>query len=251
MANTNQIVLAGQAQACALRATKLAADCSVVDTPGNVFVGGAIATGNLTPEIKEGAEISADNACGGIDWLIKNQDRIKWWNLDLEITVWDYELLQAMVGGSLIIGKTGDAAEGKVIGWHAPAYQDGESPGVALEIWVRAALGSGYCPPASVTGAPGYIRHIFGKAVFQLQDRPFAVDGPAYMKATGRCFANPKFNDFLSNTTVAQYGAWRGDSDIPAQNAYTQVFAASLPTFGNTATLGDQGLGALDVDITP
>lgn len=251
MANTNQIVLAGQAQACALRATKLNADCSPKDTPGNVFVGGGIAEGNLTPEIKEGVEISADNACGGIDWLLKNQDRIKWWNLDLSITVWDFELLAAMVGGSLVVGKSGDDAEGKVIGWHAPAYEDGESPGVGLELWVKAAMGSGYCPPTVADGAPSYIRHIFGKVVAQLADRPFTADGAAYMKMTARCFANPAFNDFLSNTAVAQYGAWRGDDPIPANAAYTKVFADALPTFGNTATLGGIGLGALDVDLTP
>lgn len=245
MADTNQIALIGQYQACAFVAWKLLADCTVSDTPGNKVVGTAIATATLTPEIQDGIEISAENACGGLDWQVKQQDRIKWWNLDLELTTWDYELLVLMVGGALVIGKTGDVAATKVIGWSAPGYNDGAPNGVGLEIYSQVAFsGTGFCPPASVVGAPAYIRHILGKCVFQLADRPFTSSDGAYMKMTGRCFANDAFNTFISGALSGI--TWRGATAIPAGSAYTQVFAAALPASANTI-----GGGVEDVDLTP
>lgn len=232
---TDQIALIGQYQACAFRAWRLLADCTVEPTTANCVVGTGVATASLTPEIKEGIEIEAETACGALDWNVKQQDRIKWWNLEIEFTTWDYELLEMVVGGSLVIGKVGDPLAGQVIGWSAPSYADGQSNGVGLEIFSQVAFGGsgqGFCPPATVSGAPTYVRHIFGKCVFQLSDRPFTSTDGAYMKLTGRCFANSQFNDFISNNTEIT-PAWRGASDIPAGSAYTQVFANALPTSPN------------------
>lgn len=238
---TNQIAVLGQFQACALEAHVLDENCVPADSPNNVIVTTAIASGTLTPEIKEGTEIEAATACGDLSWVARADDKIKYWNLDLEMTLWDYEFLSVLIGGTLIIGdSTVSAWNGKVIGWAAPGFSTPETNGVALNIYSKVAFESGECPTGAVANPPSYIRHIMPKVRGQLQDRPFTEGDAAFVKLSLKCFANPRYW-----VDVEELSEWNTSTVIPQDSAYVQVFATTLPTMG--AIDG----GFQDVDITP
>lgn len=248
---TSQIAAVGQYQACAYRIWPLDDDCTIlkVSDVASAIVGTGIIRANMSVEVKEGQEVEATTACGSIAWLARDVDRIKRWNLEFEIATWDYEALAYMVGGDLITGNgaTETSWNTKTIGWAAPGPTSNEQPAVALEIWSRAAYSTGVC--ATPTGAPPtYIRHIFPRCTFQLQDRAFEEATPAYMKFSGRAEANPKLLTDLKDAAVADT-PWIGPATVtPFEEAtYIQMFAEGLPVSDNTGFDG----GTTEYDFAP
>lgn len=238
---TNQIAVLGQYQACALRAIKLDASCVPQTGPNNVVVTTAIARANLTPEIKTGTEVEAPTACGDLAWVARTSDKIKYWNLELELCLWDYEFLSLVVGGSLMTGDSTVAAwNTKTIGWAAPGFNSSATNGVALEIFSKVAYESGDCPTGAVANPPAYVRHIFPKVTAQLSDRPFTEEDAAFVKLTGKVVSNPKLW-----IDIEEFGTWPTSTVPPSDSAYVQLWASALPS------LGSINGGFQDVTITP
>lgn len=241
---TTQINAVGQYQACAYRVWELGDDCAIKKAGGatgaaNAIVGTGIVRANMSVELKEGAEVEATTACGALAWYAKDIDRIKRWNMELEVATWDYELLGITVGGTLITAETtggiGDnpaAWDGKTIGWAAPGPTATTQKAVALEIWARSAYSTGAC--SSIADAPNYVRHVFPRCQLQLSDRAFEEATPGYMKFTGRCDANPKLVEDLANAGVDDT-PWSGPANPEAisgltNSTYFQMFDNNLPT---------------------
>lgn len=238
---TNQIAVLGQYQACALRAIKLDADCTPATGPNNVMVTTAIARATLTPEIKTGAEVEAPTACGDFAWIARTGAKIKFWNLELEMCLWDYEFLTMIVGGSTMTGNSDVAAwNTKTIGWAAPGFNTAGANGVSLEIFSKVAYESGDCPSNSVANPPAYVRHILPKVTAQLSDRPFTEEDAAFVKLTGKVVSNPRLW-----VDLPEFGEWPTSTSPPSDSAYVQLWANTLPT------LGSINGGFTDVTITP
>jgi hypothetical protein len=239
---SQQFAVLGQYQACAIRAIKLQADCTPADTPNNVVVAASIASGSLSPELKEAVEVNAETACGVLAWYARTTEKIKAWNLDLSMAFWDYELLSLIVGGRILYGdNTVVAWSSDVVGWASPGFNSLDTPGVGLEIYSKVAFESGECPTADITSPPAYVRHIFPKLTGQLSDRPFEADQAAFAAMTCRAVANPKL--WLD---IEEFGPeWPTSTTIPNDSAYVQIFATQLPTFA-----GIDG-GFQNIDITP
>ena len=86
---TNQLMCLGQYQACALRAVRLDTDCTPLQGVNNGVVTSALITGTASPQIEEGKRFEPMNACGDICWTATADDRVKRYNVDLELCLWE------------------------------------------------------------------------------------------------------------------------------------------------------------------
>lgn len=247
---TTQIECLGQFQGCAYRIFELNESCDIEDpSAARAYVGTAMARASMAVELKEGAEVEATTACGAVAYSVKDIDRIKGWNIELELVMWDYEILQAAIGGTLITGGTGitpSSWRGKTIGWAAPGADITEQHSVSIEIWSRTATDVGACSAAGVD-TPRFIRHIYPRATLQLQDRVFEDGQPAYMRFNGFVQANPKIFGHLSSLTAAHDDeGWIGTTTTTelASSTYAQMFSNTLPS------LPDDACALVEYDLT-
>jgi len=235
---TNLVAVPGQLQACILRVARLDANCVPQSGSNNILVTAGLVSVQATADTEEATRFERKNACGAIAWQAEGGcDKVKRYNLTMELATFDYELLEMMTGGTLILADADDAPEswqGKVIGFASPGNDTSCPNGVSLEIFTKAAYNSGECT-ALAEGTPQFVRHIFPRAFLTPSDRNFE-DDVAVARLTG--FSTP--NAAWSTGSTAD---WIGAATLPADTPYAQVFAAALPAVSNEGTFGSQGGG--------
>jgi hypothetical protein len=236
MGETTQLECLGQYQGCGFRIWELGANCDIPDPSAAIaYNGQALARANMTVELKEGQEVEATTACGSVAFAVKDNDRIKGWNVELELILWDYEILEAVVGGTLITGGSSISPSSwrdKTIGWAAPGPDSTDQPAVAVELWSRTASDTGACGAVGAD-TPLFIRHIWPRAQLQLQDRSFEDGQAAYMKFSGFVGANPKLFPRLASLGESHDGeGWLGQETVTnlASSTYVQMYSNSVPT---------------------
>lgn len=211
----------GQRQACALRATRLGSDCSPVEGEDNAVVTTALVTANLDPDIEEGTNFEPKNACDEILWTAEEPSKIKRLTGDIELGVFDYELIELLTDCSLLVGAAGSPWEDKNIGVAYPGPQTASTYGVALEIWVKAqATGNtGPCGPAGTH--PPYIRHVFPRVLLTPSGRTFEND-VAMFRASMKASANSQWGE-------GPWGDWPATTGIPSTSPHAEFFDDALP----------------------
>jgi hypothetical protein len=184
----------GQHSVCILRAAKLDADCSPRGGADSGIITTGIVTMTASPDIEEGTQFEPKTGCGDIGWTYEEADRIKRFNLSGEILFHDWELMEVLFGGALILGGAGSDYPGKVIGWAAPSFTDAPTSGVYLEVITKnVGQGVGDCSSAT-TAFPTYQAHAFGKVRLAPGDRTFEND-VASVTFTGKATSNPNLFD--------------------------------------------------------
>lgn len=211
----------GQHSVCAIRATRLAADCTPMTGASNTVVTAGMTTVNLTPDVDAGTKYEPKNGCGKILWTDTNPDIIKRYNIDAEFAVFDYELISLLTDASLIMGAAGGPWTGKSVGVGFPGPTTVRSKGVALEIWTKTGSGMGECGPN--TANPQFVRHVLPRCILRPDAHAFA-DAVAMIKVMGTAEVNPLFN-------LGPYGdsqALTVDTSLP----YYSTYDVALPTTG-------------------
>src|SRR6478735_6329807 len=149
---SNNVACIGQRSACAVRATRLGPDCSPVTGAANMtVVAESLVTMTATPDVEEGTKYEPKDACGRLVFTAADPDVIKRWTLDIELVLWDPELIEIMTDSTLLVGSGSSPWSGKSVGVLTPGPQTAQGNGVALEIWAKTATGSGVCGPAATT----------------------------------------------------------------------------------------------------
>jgi hypothetical protein len=180
----------GQFDACIFRAAKLDSDCSILGGNSSGAVTAGLIQMTATPEVEQGTTYEPKNGCGRIMYSVRKASRIKSWNLEGEMIFFDFELLEVLFGGTLILGAAGGDYAGEVIGWGPPGADADEPNGVYLEVITNsAAEGAGDCVVVG-SDRPSYFGHVFTKVRLTPGARTFAEDF-GRMAFTGVATTNP------------------------------------------------------------
>lgn len=185
-------VCIGHYDVCYLRVGRLSATCAPLYGANNGVITVGLVDMTASAEIREGADVEQVNGCGRTLFKVAKQDKVLRRNLTGTIGTWDYELLELLFGGTLILGAAGTNGAGKVIGWAEPSADSADRNPVSLEVIVKnAAEGEGACSSAS-SARPAYTGIIFPKVFATLGDY-VANEGPHVVNFTGSAENNPNY----------------------------------------------------------
>ena len=84
----------GSAKVCAIRVSRLDAECNIVKGDNNASISSGIVRLQASPEFEAGGEFIMKNGCGDIALQLKDQDKLKRMTLQLELATRDMELLE-------------------------------------------------------------------------------------------------------------------------------------------------------------
>lgn len=234
---TNLIAAPGQLQACILRVARLGADCVPLSGANDIITTAGMVSVAATAESEEATNFEQKNGCGAVAWQAEEGCAVlRRYTLAMELATFDYELLEILTGGSLILG--GDDApeewQGKVIGFADPGADTSCPNGVSLEVFTKATYNTGSCSPVG-SGKPLFVRHIFPRAFFIPGDRTFEND-----VATASLSGTATPNAAWGQGSTAD---WISAANLAADTPHAQMFAPSLPTPNNQGLLGQLGGG--------
>jgi hypothetical protein len=229
--NTN----VGQVNVCLFRIARLDSDCSIAGGTNGGYVTVGLASINHTPQTEETAEVAPKNGCGDVMYRVPARTVTTGRNLTGELWFFDWEAMELLFGGEVLVGKGGGPFAGDTNGYASPNYTDPPSSGVYLEtISQQVAQGAGDCITVGGEFAP-YVGDIFGKCVLNLGDIT-REEGAARLTFSGTATGNPALYD----------GPWN-DSPIAGylrNSPWQQVgySAAEYATILATAAAGYQDL---------
>lgn len=219
---SNAVTCIGQHSVCAVRATRLGADCTPLTGASNTVVTAGFMTLNLTPDVEAGTRFEPKNGCGKVLWVASEPDVIKRYNIDGEMAVFDVELDELLTDASLIMGKTGGTWATKAIGLSMPGPSTAQGSGVALEIWTKTGSGDGSCGTSAEV--PPYTRHVLPHCTLRPNDRAFALD-VATFKVTGVAEQNSLWG-------VGPYGSEADPASVDTLSPYYWIYDTALPVAG-------------------
>jgi hypothetical protein len=174
----------GQHSACLIRAALLDTDCTPQGGTNSGIVNIGIIDATATPEYRDERRIEPTNGCGEVMFTYYQAGCLLRETLSGNIIFQDWEMMQLIFGGSLILGRTGTGFPGKVIGWAKQACPTPVQRNVYLEIITRlTSQTQGDCQTGG-TAAPTYQGHIFpkvflncGAETFNDQQSPLPFEG--------------------------------------------------------------------------
>lgn len=227
-----------QRSACALRITRLGADCSPVAGVGNGAIATAIATITATPDVTEGTSFNPTDACGRVVFSAKDPSVTNRYTFEMELIGVDYEFIEIATSSSLILGASGSGPSGswanKAIGIERPGPTTANTDGFGLEVWVKNGAGTGSCGPASTN--PPYVRHVFPRVLAELGARTFTNE-VANATFSGTAEANISwgegpYGDF-PGATVPGGTPWMEFFDVAANLPEAECGAVEVPAYGS------------------
>lgn len=220
---TNQVACIGQYQACALRVARLGATCVPSGASGDVVVTGALVSLTMTPEVEQGTRYEPKTGCGKVAYTAESEDIIKRYNLDLQLVLFDLELIEIATGSTLLIGDSGTTWPTQVIGYESRGPNADPYNGCSLEIFTRTSKEGGPC--GDVGSNPQYARHIFPRCKFHIAERTFE-DAAAILRLQGWSTANSAWGE---GPVPAE---WEADAPLGDDAPYAMLLATDLPTTG-------------------
>lgn len=181
----------GQYAVCGIRTARLDQSCQVVPGINNAVAQRCVVTFTASPEREDGTEYVCKDGCGIVCWTIKDCDKEKRMNLDVELCVRDLDQIEIMTGAHLVLD-----ADGNTIGLERQGPNGVCTNGATLELWAKVATGSGACPPSTPTQAttPGWWRYSYGRS-FMLMGDTTMEDGVYQISMTGYAEVNPQFGN--------------------------------------------------------
>lgn len=219
-----QDVCIGQYQACAIRAHRLNATCVPQTGANNTVTTAALVTMTATYQVETGQEFGPVAACGERVWRVQDQDKIQQLNITMSLALWDFELLEILTGGTLQVGAAGSVDPSGVIGMADRGPGAGNFVGASMEVYTKAAIGSGEVCVASGGLSFGWVRHLYPRVVMRLDSLEHSnnTDG-LLVNLTGFGFVNPAWGN-------GPLDDWPATGGVPVDSAHAQVFMANLPT---------------------
>lgn len=167
----------GQYNACIVRLALLGPDCRPTGGVNGGIVTGALVDLTADPDIEAGQVFEPKTGCGKLAFQARQQDIIKGYTISGNMIFYDWEMVFAMFGGTLILGKAGGSFVGQTIGHAEPLYNSAARNGVYLEVITQVATSDGGdCPQTTGVASPAAVGHIFGKARFTPGSKAFGND---------------------------------------------------------------------------
>ena len=227
----------GSLQVCAYRVTQLNSNGTAWAGAGHGLANNALIDATISPVYSDGADLEQKNGCGSICQSYKDCDRLKAFNVTLNLCALDGQLMNFMMGGTLI-RDTGGAGSGDVIGYEYPSPTDNCTAGVALELWSKAWDGSAQAAPAFAGGSVVYFHWVFPKTTWRqgditLEDGFSVIPMTGYSVPNSRISANGPYDDWPADVAlqggIMTAGGWFFDTTLPTAScaAITVSSAAS------------------------
>jgi hypothetical protein len=213
-------VCIGQYQLCYIRVVRLNQNCTPATGADVAVISVGATTITASPELEEATAFEGKNGCGTVLFDATGQDKIKRWNLTGDLITFDWELMEIMFGGTVIVGKVGSDFDGKAIGYAMPGKDEDDTNGVSLEIWTKNSTGTGLCDVGTGTAAL-WTRHVFPRALMTPGDRTFEED-IAHFAFTGRGTENAAWG-------TGAFADYQGVGDAPTNSGYFQFEETDLP----------------------
>jgi hypothetical protein len=150
-------------------------------------------------EIETAQTLAVKNWCGTTCYTVQPCDTISQVNLEGELAILDFELLELLTGNELVRDITGT-----VIGMKVPSEPCND--GVYLEVYTQAVFGSGSCPVPAQGGNLQWYRWIFPRAFLRFGDVTFENG-----------FANASFTGYSKvNRNLPQGGPYSDWNFVPS-----------------------------------
>lgn len=175
---------------CVIRAARLGADCAVVPGATGGFASSGLMSMSITTEKESGQEYQLKNGCGDIAHYLRDRDRVKNLNISLEMTGYDFEALELLTDGTLIMDTE---VSPKVVGISDPGINATGGYGAYLEIWEKTIDGSSDCEVGAGSGF-GWFRTVLPRVFLSRDDSEYGNDIHS-VKLSGYGFANPAITD--------------------------------------------------------
>lgn len=156
-------VCLGSARVCALRVTRLDANCNIVKGANNAVASSAIVRLQSSPEYETGDEFLQKNGCGDICLYIKALDKLKRMNLQMDLCTRDMELIELLTGASLY------TIDGAVSGLSRRGIGEADPDRVSVELWTKA-IPTGQSGACTQGNGATWWRWVYPAATFTLGD---------------------------------------------------------------------------------
>jgi len=227
----------GSLQVCAYRVTQLNSNGTAWNGAGHGLANNALIDAGIEQVYSTGADLEQKNGCGTICQTYKDCDKLKAFNVTLNLCVLDAQLQQFLMGG-YTFRDTGGAGSGDAIGYEYPGLTDACGSGVCMELWTRAWDGSSQAQPPYAGGSIVYFHWVFPKTTWKQNSTKFE-DGfsvfpfVGYGVANSRISANGPYDDWPADIAahggIRNAGGWFYDTSLPAAScaAITVTSAAS------------------------
>lgn len=223
-----QIGLYGSIKLCVLRVARIdPTTCQFVETGvdanAEAVVSKAIVSLKSTPEYDTGQEYLQKNGCGDIVISVRDCDRLKRVNLEMELCLRDLELLELLTGGNLYSTDIGTVEDPDVrnIGLGRRGIGQSCPTPVSIEVWSKAADASGDC---SANADFAWWRSVWPKAHLTLSDVELG-NGVAMIKLNGFGEPNPNWGD-------GPFNDWPADETLDPNEPEAFVLDTAPPTPG-------------------
>lgn len=131
MANTAECL--GAIHLCKVRITRLDQLGNAIAGPNNVYVSANPLMITVTPQIDAGQDKPLVGGCDCIVLMYRGYDKLKYFNLELDLGVFEPALLEMLIGAPAILDSLGN-----IIGWNWPNNLDCAAtpqPNVCIEGW--------------------------------------------------------------------------------------------------------------------
>lgn len=206
-------------QVCAMRVSRL--DATGVPDPGadNLYVSSALIRLVPTVVMRPGEDMELVSGCGEVCVSYKDRDKLKRFDMTMELCTPDPSLTEMLVGGETISDGNGD-----IIGWAAPHVGVDANPyGVAIEAWTKAITNGAQDPVYP------WWRWVFPRTYWTIGDKNME-NAPMTNPFSGYSEENVNFYDGPANDwpyTSDRCFQYALDTDVPTAACGYQTLAAS------------------------
>lgn len=208
---------------CAYRITQLNSNGTAWNGTGHGIANNQVIDGTIEPEYDEGTEATQKNGCGALCQTYKDCDKLKAFNLAINLCALDAHMMRFLMGGYTFLDTTG-AGVGDAIGYEFPGLTDPCGAGVCVEFWQRAWDGSAQAAPPFAGGSVVYIHWVFPKVIWKMtqltmEDDFSVIPFEGYGTANLRISANGPYDDWPADIAmhggIRNAGGWFFDTVLP------------------------------------
>lgn len=187
----------GQYAVCAIRVSRLDENCCPMEGENNAVAQRCVISFTASPEREEGTEYNCTDGCGDVCWTVKDCDKEKRMNLDLEMCIRDLEMIELLSTAQVCLDDAGNC-----IGLERQGVDVDCPNGAVVELWAKVGFGTGACPPDPTTAdtTPKWWRFTYPRAFMwmgdtTMEDDVYNVNLTGYSE-NNPCFVDGPFNDY-------------------------------------------------------
>ena len=213
-------------QGLAIRVCREQSDGTPVANSTGAYANSAFVKLDIKPVIEAANQFTTKDASGSIDINYRDDDKVKWWELTLEITYPDPCLMELLLNGELLL----DGAS--TLGFAYPNLAEVTEPNpVSLEVWTRNIFNN-----TQLSDYP-FQRYLAPFTKWRPDDNTFANAPQTFIyqgyAMENQNYGNGPWNDWTSNETS-------GGTALDSTRSLAWIYSTHLPVLhpGYSSSVG-------------